>query len=112
MNTKHTPTPWKRGTSKYGSPFLIGREDTGFVVAECRNQHHSEEAEANAARIVACVNGCEGIADPSAVKDMMEALKAWRYAYSECTGTDAERIDAKIKACDMTHAAILKATQP
>lgn len=33
----------------------------------------NEEYKANAERIVACVNGCEGIADPSAVKDLLEA---------------------------------------
>jgi len=34
-----------------------------------------EEAEANAARIVACVNGCAGI-NPEAVPELAEALRA------------------------------------
>jgi len=49
--TEHTPEPWtnSRGLAKaYG--------------------------EANAARIVACVNACEGLADPSVVPELLRLL--------------------------------------
>jgi hypothetical protein len=38
------------------------------------NVERQAEAAANAARIVACVNGCEGI-NPEAVKEMLEACR-------------------------------------
>ena len=41
-----------------------------------------EEAEANANRIVACVNGCAGI-NPDAVKELLEAVKAMQDACDE-----------------------------
>ena len=46
----------------------------------------------------------------AAAPELLAALEAWHYAYSECTGTDEERRDAKIKAGDMTRKALAKAT--
>jgi hypothetical protein len=105
MNTKHTPGPWRQSTAnpnavnKDGEKLAIGiatthgTDDSNYAAFF----PSTDEARANALLI-------------AAAPDMLEALKAWRYAYSECTGTDEERRDAKTKAGDMTRAAIAKAT--
>lgn len=64
---KHTPGPWSyteadgfRGPSGQLLACIIDSRSTTTV-----------EQEANAERIVACVNACEGIADPSCVPEML-----------------------------------------
>jgi hypothetical protein len=64
MESKHTPGPWHIGGT--GSVF-----NADATVRVARETSTPEDAE----RIVACVNGCEGI-DPEAVKDMYAALGA------------------------------------
>lgn len=68
---KHTPEPWEHHRR--------------LVVGDCEKQHITNGkgctigfvySEADAERIVACVNACAGIADPSAVQEMREALTA------------------------------------
>lgn len=57
---KHTPEPWT------AAPFdgeFERVQARGCVVAECVPQ---DNMSANAARIVECVNACEGMADPAA----------------------------------------------
>lgn len=64
MNTKHTPGPWSVGySSESGAPQIDAPDfpDTA-PIAELWGDY----GEANAARIVACVNAMEGIADPAA----------------------------------------------
>ena len=67
---KHTPEPWENKTP--------GKYKAGNIYAEgeyiCTT---SGNAQANAERIVACVNACEGI-NPEAVPDLLEALKGIR----------------------------------
>jgi hypothetical protein len=46
---------------------------TTHTLAYIRDFQSNDEA--NAARIVACVNACEGIADPGAVPDLLAALR-------------------------------------
>lgn len=70
MAIKHTPEPWVLyGRFIYEDTLLMGRA----TVAETFGDGIS--APANAARIVACVNGCKGI-NPEAVQDLLAALKA------------------------------------
>lgn len=73
--TMHTPEPWTQGKdinryTIYGTDASIlasTRYRTGFY------PDTSAECEADAARIVACVNGCAGI-NPEAVPPMLAAL--------------------------------------
>ena len=77
--TKHTPGPWtvrtrrEHGSYCYeggGAHATIASPSTGVFVAEAKCG--PKMAEANAARIVACVNALDGIDDPEA---FMEAAK-------------------------------------
>jgi|3_EtaG_2_1085321.scaffolds.fasta_scaffold15134_2 hypothetical protein len=75
--SKHTAGPWK-----YCPPVLD--DESGFVGAKAGDGHgvtsladrpvleSAAQFEANAARIVACVNACEGMDDPEA---FVEAAK-------------------------------------
>lgn len=101
-HTKHTPEPWKSqetGLSQFDVIKITSdvQIDLGFIAAvgwsyqEHRERtkvavgEHTERAldllefyvkrdQANARRIVACVNGCEGI-NPEAVKELLGSLK-------------------------------------
>lgn len=76
--TKHTPGPWYV-EQPYQEPgaYIACKWTTALVckmfkAADCS----AEQVEANASRIVACVNACEGIENPG------EALEAFRKAAS------------------------------
>lgn len=71
---EHTPEPWWVGpTPAY---LRMGQGSGNKQPLTIRSPHHSEEiatvwtallpTEANAARIVACVNACAGMSDPEA----------------------------------------------
>ena len=62
---KHTPEPWHVD----GAAIIGGGE---ILALACSTA-------ANAERIVACVNGCAGIADPSAVADDLLLLRTALY---------------------------------
>lgn len=69
--SKHTPGPWiVEDVSEDG---LAVFSETGPIVAQCHRPDASDHA-ANAERIIACVNGCEGL-NPEAFGDLLEALK-------------------------------------
>jgi len=106
--SKHTPEPWIVNEADNGGEvaniFSDNPEHDGAYVCAVWSDESATgndgadeetpqyvtdaEAAANAERIVACVNGCAGIADPSAVKDMHYALD------------DAERLIGLILAGD------------
>ena len=68
MTTKHTPGPWRigdAGHTVFGPP---NGEPAPKIIAGGLTR-------ANARRIVACVNACEGI-NPEAVPDLLQACKA------------------------------------
>jgi hypothetical protein len=79
--TKHTPGPWK-----YCPPVLD--DESGFVGAKAGDGHgvtsladrpvleSAAQFEANAARIVACVNALDGIEDPEAEIALLRAIQA------------------------------------
>ena len=89
---KHTKTPWaheKPGDDNLANDMfhvVCGDLDADndqwmcvarFTDSECSDFYpDTEVCEANAARIVACVNACEGIADPSVVPELLEACKS------------------------------------
>ena len=78
MKTKHTPEPWKviisaRKGGNLDYYFIEGtRQKYGPHILAKMNEYVEDEV--NAARIVACVNGCENI-NPEAVKGLLEACK-------------------------------------
>lgn len=63
------------------------------------------------AESIAWAIGYNAALERTAAPELLEALKAWHYAYSECTGTDQERREAKIKAGNMTRVALAKANK-
>jgi hypothetical protein len=79
-NRKHTPEPWYVQPSDYPGGLLI-KPIPGQVVAQC---DQVPEMEANARRIVAAVNACEGISTESlekgVVRELLEALGAQEMA--------------------------------
>lgn len=48
----------------------------------CGGQTDAERQAANTARLVACWNACEGLADPSAAQELLEAATVAREALS------------------------------
>lgn len=67
-NEKHTPEPYKYRSE---SPFFV-LDHAGNIVADCyTGAIIGDEAKANAARIVACVNACAGI-DNETLADMSQ----------------------------------------
>lgn len=81
---QHTPEPWSINELKpngidalYGDPTLA--VSAWYQMIRCYSDRENPEigdsiAAANAARIVACVNACEGI-NPAAVPEMVKALE-------------------------------------
>jgi len=70
---KHTAEPWirKHGTRIYAA------DGEWFIAQTTISPSHPAGAqdEANATRIVACVNACKGLADPeAAIREAREAL--------------------------------------
>jgi len=97
--TKHTPEPWELDIREYGFRIRMGSAvpytgvykpqhliewDPGVYYAPDYPETDAEnrqylEAEANARRIVACVNACEGIPtealEAGVVRELVEALE-------------------------------------
>lgn len=73
MSAKHTPEPW---TFRESDNDILIRRDNPWAAEDAFIAIIPREGDAdraNAARIVSCVNACAGIADPEAVKDLLEA---------------------------------------
>lgn len=117
--TKHTPGPWEQYAGsirtvekceQYGEGYRAEMRQRPIAeVAHLRGQ--SEVNAANAERIVACVNACEGIADPSAVPELLAHLEKCANVISHCLSELPEgyRKAAKSQG-DAARAAIAKAT--
>jgi hypothetical protein len=70
----HTPEPWI--PSQHLGTHILDTTDRCIADAPIPNGMPFEEGAANKARIVACVNGCKGIADPeTTVPELIEALR-------------------------------------
>lgn len=84
--TQHTPGPWRANKDHFGAV----RSEPGFsikgsnsegvnAIAFLWSRDVEAEQEANARRIVACVNACEGIStealEAGAVKETLETLE-------------------------------------
>lgn len=80
--SKHSPEPWHTNgtTSDEPDSFAIYNDDSEFVAtlmypfAEDAEMPSDETREANAERIVACVNACKGI-NPACVPELVEFVK-------------------------------------
>lgn len=67
MPNDHTPAPWHTLPSPHtDEPALYCGEPDLCLAVFCETDPDGEESKANAARVVACVNACEGIDDPAA----------------------------------------------
>lgn len=124
----HSPEPWKANKAVKSSNFgnrvahveasvaVDGKPTFYFTVAKVLGgpQDRSEVAEANAARLVACVNACKGI-NPEAVSDLLtEAhLNATRWdevaVFAESMGLMSLKVSAELNARNV-RAVIAKAT--
>lgn len=79
METKHTPEPWK-----------IGKDDSKHLWSDHTHLGmmfgHStklETDEANAKRIVECVNACSGMENPTKnFQELTSELNRWRHKFS------------------------------
>lgn len=71
-----TPSPWVAGAPLAGTDWTISsvRNSQSLVAMVIPQPDHSEEA--NARRIVACVNAMDGIEDPAALRTQRDALLA------------------------------------
>ena len=76
----HTPEPWGISAGCDGRAVIGTFDDTERGPATDVGEVYEE---ANAERIVACVNGCAGIADPSAVADDLLLLRTALYMAAE-----------------------------
>lgn len=80
--SKHTPEPWAVGVGvdgKWGRHHASVRTDNiPFPIASTMffGITPQEECEANAARVVACVNALAGIPDPAAEMARLRAVEA------------------------------------
>ena len=71
--SKHTPGPWTQMICTDLRPQVTNKNGLQIVRA---SGDPSMDHEANASRIVACVNACEGIDNPAALQDFIrEAYK-------------------------------------
>lgn len=71
--SKHTPGPWD-GDTDGEKLFVVGKD---YEICTM-----SGNAEANAARIVECVNACEGIENPAALKHFIETARKTTELYN------------------------------
>jgi hypothetical protein len=93
MTQKHTQEPWYQHETE-GKLYASIRGRSGRCVADCGSRSDAI-AQANAKRIVSCVNACAGI-NPAAVPKLLAALDEFVIEYVE--GTDPILDDTLIKA--------------
>lgn len=95
----HTPGPWIAGDDEDSDFFLVGPHDGDGIVYQPVVKLHNE---ANARRIVACVNACEQFEDPAEAIRLLgiEAAKAYP-AERERDALRAEvaRLREALRAC-------------
>lgn len=69
---KHTPEPWEVFALKDRIQISEKKNPKRHIA---NKRFRLKQAEKDFERIVACVNALEGFADPSAAKDLLEALE-------------------------------------
>jgi hypothetical protein len=79
MKTQHAPEPWR---NEYGT---ITAAQVGLLKPIVANVTHRRDREANAQRIVECVNALAGVADPAsaitAAREALERSRNWLASY-------------------------------
>lgn len=114
---KHTPGPWEVQTPMGdGAPWIVQSGKQAYeweaiaALGDCLEDLNPRSVAArtiaaNAARIVSCVNACEGIADPSAIKDVVEAAKRHLEAYEAKSNWDdrdaTKAFDRMLAECEL-----------
>lgn len=118
MSALHTKGPWSvcQGDA-FSSSGIDAPDGTAVVWWTSSVYDEGIPNHADAVRIVACVNACEGIPNEAlkdgVVKDMLEALQAWdQYDTRPDDGPNAgiQMMQDYDRAMRLTRAAIAKAT--
>jgi hypothetical protein len=94
MKAKHTPTPWhhtQHGST--GKPNILW-SPSGTYIGQVGVLEIDGPADANADRIIACVNACEGIDDPA--KSLNDARRLLQSALQK--GSNEEARDSVVSA--------------
>lgn len=111
--TEHTKEPWQHTAEPWetwGATKIFSREAGANIaaVSELRStvdvrydeprigSENFTEICHNALRIVACVNGCAGLQNPEAVKDVVDALEAMIPEWWDKEGDDTSAYDGKL----------------
>ncbi len=95
MEKKHSPEPWSIHGDSTAQDFYIHGANRICDLTKPQGFYRSPvETEANAARIVACVNACEGIVDPAQTLDEYAHKLQWRTGRVK----DLEALNAELVA--------------
>ena len=109
MSAKHhTPGPWttRKGNTRWS--VVGGGQYIAYAVSGTPGLGPDGER-ANAERIVACVNACEGLADPAVVPELLAALKVVTECLESTRDCSLGNDPEGSAACDRARAAIAKA---
>ena len=87
----HTPEPWQHSADLPHHGCRLIHAADGYLVADAGRitRRTGDEMDSNARRIVACVNACEGMADPA------KEIAALRAVQDEALGLRIALVDAK-----------------
>ena len=88
----HTPEPWE--VRQHGTNLGIGAGHSLLAHWLAEDNEKGDKCRANAARIVACVNGCAGL-NPAAFRACIDALRAMLDEHADCKGCEASDIAFK-----------------
>jgi hypothetical protein len=87
---KHTPTPWHQSRDENQRERIYADDGTPITVAMSVGSW--DEMDSNAARIVQCVNACEGIKNPAGLLPLLRLCLA---QLDVATGAGPETTAAK-----------------
>jgi hypothetical protein len=96
--SKYIKAPWRLFYREKAIEIESIPLNTSFVFIRNSDSSIAEQAEATAERVVACVNACEGIEDPSVIPELLADFK--RRALFPCSCDDSNP-----GGCDSCYAA-------
>ena len=104
-NDKHTPTPWKINEEQ---DLLVLNYDSSIVASADSKWFTDNEAKANAARIVQCVNEYDGLIETIATlraekAELIQALRGMLDIVKESRGVDGFHANEDIAEWDEFH---------
>lgn len=94
---KHTPSPWSVDTDDTRDDKLMVIGHVGQPIADVFVMDRQGECEANAERIVACVNAMEGIKDPKKLRETWDAIQ---HLELDAYFKTKQKLDARTKRLD------------